>query len=600
MAKELPKRSEVKVEDTWNLKDMYESDAAWEAELLEIKKLAEEAVKMEGHVAESAQNLLKTLELDATIDEKLSLAYNYAERQYDEDTSNTAHQAMAAKIMSMAADISSQLAFIVPEILAVDEAVLEGFYKEQPKLELYRKEVAEIQRVKEHKLSTEMEKLVAMTAEMSRVSYDTFNIMDNADMLFPEVEDEDGETVRITHGRFIALLESANRQVRENTFKKYYSTYKQFLNTYASLYNGQVKQQIFYAKARKYESTLVASVDANNVSPVVYHNLVDTVNKNLDKLHRYVGLRKKCLGVDELHMYDIYTPMVSGVAKKIPFEEAKETVLKALAPLGEDYVAKVKEGFESRWIDVYENQGKVSGAYSAGAYGTHPYVLLNYNESLDNMFTLIHEMGHAMHSYYSNSTQPYIYSQYKIFVAEVASTCNEILLLEYLLKNTTDKKERAYLLNHYLDMFKGTLFRQTQFAEYEMRSNEMVEKGESLNADNLCELYLDINKKYYGEEMISDEEISYEWARIPHFYYDFYVYQYATSFSAAVAIAHDILREGGSVVEKYKEFLSGGCSEAPVELLKKVGVDMESPVPIQAALDVMGEVIDELEECICD
>ncbi|MDY3795713.1 MAG: oligoendopeptidase F [Agathobacter sp.] len=600
MAKELPKRSEVKVEDTWNLKDMYESDAAWEAELLEIKKLAEEAVKMEGHVAESAQNLLKTLELDATIDEKLSLAYNYAERQYDEDTSNTAHQAMAAKIMSMAADISSQLAFIVPEILAVDEAVLEGFYKEQPKLELYRKEVAEIQRVKEHKLSTEMEKLVAMTAEMSRVSYDTFNIMDNADMLFPEVENEDGETVRITHGRFIALLESANREVRENTFKKYYSTYKQFLNTYASLYNGQVKQQIFYAKARKYESTLVASVDANNVSPVVYHNLVDTVNKNLDKLHRYVGLRKKCLGVDELHMYDIYTPMVSGVAKKIPFEEAKETVLKALAPLGEDYVAKVKEGFESRWIDVYENQGKVSGAYSAGAYGTHPYVLLNYNESLDNMFTLIHEMGHAMHSYYSNSTQPYIYSQYKIFVAEVASTCNEILLLEYLLKNTTDKKERAYLLNHYLDMFKGTLFRQTQFAEYEMRSNEMVEKGESLNADNLCELYLDINKKYYGEEMISDEEISYEWARIPHFYYDFYVYQYATSFSAAVAIAHDILREGGSVVEKYKEFLSGGCSEAPVELLKKVGVDMESPVPIQAALDVMGEVIDELEECICD
>lgn len=600
MAKELPKRSEVKVEDTWNLKDMYESDAAWEAELLEIKKLAEEAVKMEGHVAESAQNLLKTLELDATIDEKLSLAYNYAERQYDEDTSNTAHQAMAAKIMSMAADISSQLAFIVPEILAVDEAVLEGFYKEQPKLELYRKEVAEIQRVKEHKLSTEMEKLVAMTAEMSRVSYDTFNIMDNADMLFPEVENEDGETVRITHGRFIALLESANREVRENTFKKYYSTYKQFLNTYASLYNGQVKQQIFYAKARKYESTLVASVDANNVSPVVYHNLVDTVNKNLDKLHRYVGLRKKCLGVDELHMYDIYTPMVSGVAKKIPFEEAKETVLKALAPLGEDYVAKVKEGFESRWIDVYENQGKVSGAYSAGAYGTHPYVLLNYNESLDNMFTLIHEMGHAMHSYYSNSTQPYIYSQYKIFVAEVASTCNEILLLEYLLKNTTDKKERAYLLNHYLDMFKGTLFRQTQFAEYEMRSNEMVEKGESLNADNLCELYLDINKKYYGEEMISDEEISYEWARIPHFYYDFYVYQYATSFSAAVAIAHDILREGGSVVEKYKEFLSGGCSEAPVELLKKVGVDMESPAPIQAALDVMGEVIDELEECICD
>ena len=600
MAKELPKRSEVKVEDTWNLKDMYESDAAWEAELDTIKTLTEEAVKMEGHVADSAKNLLNTLELDATIDEKISLAYNYAERQYDEDTSNTAHQAMAAKIMSMAADISSKLAFIVPEVLAIEEEELNCFYNEESGLDLYRKEIDEIQRVKEHRLSTEMEKMVASTAEMSRVSYDTFNIMSNADMVFPEIEDEDGEQVRITHGRFVALLESSNRQVRENTFKQYYSSYKQFLNTFASLYNGQVKQQIFYAKARKYESTLVASVDSNNVSPIVYRNLVDTVNKNLDKLHRYVSLRKKCLGVDELHMYDIYTPMVSGVAKKISFEEAKETVLKALAPLGEDYVAKVKEGFENRWIDVYENQGKVSGAYSAGAYGTHPYVLLNYNESLDNMFTLIHEMGHAMHSYYSNEAQPYIYSQYKIFVAEVASTCNEILLLEYLLKNTTDKKERAYLLNHYLDMFKGTLFRQTQFAEYEMRTNEMVEKGESLNSENLCDLYLDINKKYYGQDMISDEEISYEWARIPHFYYDFYVYQYATSFSAAVAIAHDILKEGDLVVAKYRDFLSGGCSEAPVDLLKKVGVDMESPAPIQAALDVMGEVLNELEECLCD
>ena len=596
MANELPKRSEVNVEDTWKLSDMFESDAAWEEELNQIKKKSEELICMEGKVGESASSLLKVMDLSAELDERISLAFNYAERLYDEDTGNNAHQAMVAKIMSLYADLGSKTAFVDPEVLAIDEKQLEDFYKEEPKLEHYRKFIDEILRIKAHRLSTEMEKLVALTMEMSQTPSETFGLFSNADMTFPEIKDEDGQTVRLSHGRFVPMLESADRRVREDAFKQYYSEYKKFLNTYASLYNGQVKQQIFYAKARKYESTLVASVDANNVSPVVYHNLVDTVNKNLDKLHRYVKLRKKYLGVDELHMYDIYTPMIPDVAKKYTFEEAKEIVLKALEPLGAEYVAKVKEGFENRWIDVYENQGKRSGAYSAGAYGTHPYVLMNYNGSLDNVFTLIHEMGHAMHSYYSNATQPYIYSQYKIFVAEVASTCNEILLLEYLLKHTTDEKERLYLLNHYLDMFKGTLFRQTQFAEFEMKTNQMVEGGEGLNADNLNRLYHEINAKYYGPDMISDDEIAYEWARIPHFYYNFYVYQYATSFSAAVAIAHDILREGEPVVKRYKEFLSGGCSDAPVALLRKVGVDLESAEPIQAALDVMAEVLDEMEK----
>lgn len=598
MANELPKRNEVKIENTWNLSDMFESKKAWEKSLEDIKAESEKIVALEGKVGESGANLLAALNSFALMDEKISIAYNYASRLYDEDTTNTAHQAMEAKAMSLYSDVYSKCAFLDPEIIAISDETLEKYYSEVPELELYRKYIEEVQRVKEHLLSAEMEKLVALTSEMSRVSSDSFSILNNADMVFPEIQDENGETVRLSHGRFIPFLESSNREIRKNAFKKYYSAYKQLLNTYASLYNGQVKQQIFYAKARNYESTLVSAVDGNNVSPVVYKNLVDTVNKNLDKLHSYVSLRKKCLNLDELHMYDIYTPMIPNAARKVSFEEAKETCLKALAPLGEAYVSKVKEGFENRWIDVYENQGKRSGAYSAGAYGTHPYVLLNYNDSLDNMFTLIHEMGHAMHSYYSNEAQPYIYSQYKIFVAEVASTCNEILLLEYLLKNTEDKKERAYLLNHYLDMFKGTLFRQTQFAEYEMLTNELVEKGESLNADNLSALYLDINKKYYGEEMISDEEISYEWSRIPHFYYNFYVYQYATSFSAAVAIAHDILEKGEPVVEKYKEFLSGGCSMKPVDLLKKVGVDLESPEPIQSALDVMAEVIKDLEETI--
>lgn len=595
MAKELLKREEIRIEDTWDLSDMYVSVEAWEAELEVIEGLITEIAAMEGSCMKSAGNLWKVLELDASCAQKIELAYSYAERLFDQDQKNTKHQAMSAKILSLYAKYAANSAFIGPEIIAAPDEVLDGYYKELPELELYRKQIAETLRLKPHRLTAEMEKLVALTAEMSQGPSDTYSIFNNADLTFPETEDEKGEKVRLTHGRFISLLESSDRTVRKNAFEKYYSAYEQFLNTLASIYNNQVKQQIFHAAARKYDTTLEAAVDENNVSPDVYKNLVATINENLDKMHHYVKLRKKCLHTDELHMYDIYTPMIPDMAKEIPFEEAKETVLKALAPLGEDYIAKVKEGFDNRWIDVYENQGKRSGAYSAGSYGAHPYVLLNYNGTLDNMFTLAHEMGHAMHSYYSNENQPYIYSQYKIFVAEVASTCNEILLMEYLLKNTADKKERAYLLNHYLDSFKGTVFRQTQFAEFEMRTNAMAEAGESLNAENLNALYLELNKKYYGDEMISDREIAYEWARIPHFYYNFYVYQYATGFTSAVAIARSILKEGAPAVARYKKFLSGGCSDAPVELLKIAGVNLETPAPIQSALDVMGEILDEME-----
>ena len=600
MAKELLKRSEVKEEYTWNLKDMYASDEDWKKDLDEIDKILDEIGKMEGKVAACAQNLLFVLECAAKAEEKLDYDFNYAERLFDEDQKNTAHQAMSQKMYSMLTKVSSQTAFIVPEILAMDEAVLEGYYKELPELELYRKQIEEIERTKAHTLSAEMEKLVAMTGDMAETSGQVYSIINNADFVFPEIKDEDGDTVRLSHGNFVPFEESADRRVRKDAFEGFYGVYKQYANTLAALYNGQVKQQVFYANARHYHSTLEAAVDANNVSPTVYHNLIDTINKKMDKMHRYVRLRKKCLGVDELHMYDVYTPMIADAAKKISFEEAKETVLKALAPLGEEYVAKVKEGFESRWIDVYENEGKRSGAYSAGAYGSHPYVLLNHNDTLDNMFTLAHEMGHAMHSYYSNSSQPYIYSQYKIFVAEVASTCNEVLLMEYLLKNTTDKKERAYLLNHYLDSFKGTVYRQTMFAEYEMLSNKMVEEGESLTAETLNKLYYDLNCKYFGPDMVSDSEIAYEWARIPHFYYNFYVYQYATGFSSAVALAHGILKEGASAVERYKKFLSGGCSASPVELLKIAGVNLETPKPIQEALDVFGEVLDEIEALLAE
>ena len=586
MARELPKRSEVKEEYTWDVSAMYASKAAWEADLKEVVTIVSDLAKLEGSVMASAEKLLTALELGARAEQKIDLAFNYAERLFDQDQKNTEHQAMSQKMYGVVTDYQSRTAFVVPEILAADKATLAQYFAEKKELELYRGLVDEILRTKEHVLSAEMEKLVAMTGEMAQTPEQVYSIINNADLIYPEIEDENGEKARLSHGNFVPFEESGDRRVRKDAFEAFYSIYKQFAGTIAGLYNGQVKQQIFYAKARNYASTLEAAVDANNVPSKVYRNLVETVNANMDKMHRYVKLRKKCLGVDELHMYDVYTPMIADAAKKVSYDEAKETVLKALAPLGEDYVATVKEGFENRWIDVYENEGKRSGAYSAGAFGTHPYVLLNYNDTLDNMFTLAHEMGHAMHSWYSNANQPYIYSQYKIFVAEVASTCNEILLMEYLLANTTDKKERAYLLNHYLDSFKGTVYRQTMFAEFEMKSNQMAEEGESLNAENLCKLYYGLNQKYFGEDMVSDPQIAYEWARIPHFYYNFYVYQYATSFSAAVAIAHGILEEGAPAVERYKKFLSGGCSMSPVDLLKQVGINMEEPKPIQDALDV--------------
>jgi len=595
MAKELPKRSEVKEEFTWKLEDMYPSLDAWEADVQKAQALAKELASMAGQITASPENLLTALEKNAKLMQIISLAANYSSRLSDQDTKNTDNQALNMRLNVIISDIVSELSFMEPEIIETDTDVLESYYKALPTLEFYRAYINESLRMKSHRLSAEMEKLIAMTAEMGHTPASTYSIFNNSDLTFPEMTDENGDTVRITHGRFIGLLESPDRRVRKEAFEKLYQTYGQFKNTLASLYSGQIKKQIFNAKVRNYSSTLEAAVDANNVSPKVYANLVATVNKNLDKLHRYVSLRKKYLGVDELHMYDIYTPMLPDFAKKISYEEAKETVLKALAPLGEDYVKTVAEGFNHRWIDVYENEGKRSGAYSAGAYGTHPYVLLNHNDTLDNMFTLAHEMGHAMHSYLSNEAQPFIYSRYKIFVAEVASTCNEILLMEYLLKNTADKKERAYLLNHYLDSFKGTVYRQTMFAEYEAETNRMAEAGESLTADVLSKLYHQLNSKYYGPDMISDPEIAVEWARIPHFYYNFYVYQYATGFTSAVAIAQNILKNGAPAVEAYKQFLRSGCTQDPVSLLKIAGVNLETPQPIQDALNVLDEILDEME-----
>ena len=594
MARELPKRSEVKEEYTWDVSAMYASKAAWEADLKEVVTIVSDLAKLEGSVMASAEKLLTALELGARAEQKIDLAFNYAERLFDQDQKNTEHQAMSQKMYGVVTDYQSRTAFVVPEILAADKATLAQYFAEKKELELYRGLVDEILRTKEHVLSAEMEKLVAMTGEMAQTPEQVYSIINNADLIYPEIEDENGEKVRLSHGNFVPFEESGDRRVRKDAFEAFYSIYKQFAGTIAGLYNGQVKQQIFYAKARNYASTLEAAVDANNVPSKVYRNLVETVNANMDKMHRYVKLRKKCLGVDELHMYDVYTPMIADAAKKVSYDEAKETVLKALAPLGEDYVATVKEGFENRWIDVYENAGKRSGGYMAGSL-VHPYILLNFSGTLDSVSTLAHEMGHTIHSWRSRQHQPPQYADYTLFVAEVASTVNENLLIEQLLQNENDPQTRLYLLNQYLENFKGTVYRQTMFAEFEREAHAMVERGEALNAAALNELYKRLVMDYFGEDMVIDDEIQYEWARIPHFYRPFYVYKYATGYSTAVALSEGILKEGEPAVKRYKEFLSMGGSAYPLDELRHAGVDLATPAPVDAALEKFERILDDAE-----
>ena len=597
MAEKIRKRSEIPVEDTWALEDLYVSDEAWEQELKTLDEDQAYLASFAGKLAESAESLYAYMEKTEQVNAKAELLANYCMRKADQDTREAANQAMVGKFMSVIVALSAATSFETPEIMAISDETLEGFYAACPKLDRYRRYLTDLRRRKAHVLSPAEEKLLAAAGEMSQTPDNIYGMFADADMTFPDALDAEGNPHPISQGTFVPCQESPDRVLRKNAYESLYHSFGKFKNTAASILNAQNKQLKFFAEARKYENAFEASLDRTNVPTSVYLNLIEAVHKHLPKMHRYVRLRKKLLGVDELHFYDIYTALVSDVDKKIPYEEAKATIYDALAPLGEDYRAVLKQGFESRWIDVYQNEGKRSGAYSAGA-AVHPYVLMNYSGTLDSQFTLAHEMGHALHSYYSNKHQNPIDSDYVIFVAEVASTCNEALLMEYLLGKTTDKKERAYLINHFLEQFKGTLYRQTMFAEFELNIGKMVAEGQTLTADVLCAEYRRLNEAYFGPDMVVDDEIALEWARIPHFYYNYYVFQYATGYSAAIALSRRILSEGEPAVKDYLNFLSGGCSKSPIDLLKGAGVDMTSPAPVEAALELFGTLLDEMEALV--
>ena len=595
MEERLPKRSEVPEELTWRLEDIYADTSAWEADVKKGLETAAGAAALEGKLADDAGTLLHALDLYETAMQTLYRFYAYANMKHDQDTGNAENQALLQKARAAETRIAEKFSFLEPEILAMPEERLKVFRAAEPGLKKYDVTIREMLRTKAHTLSGEQELLLASAGEMAGTPSQAFGMLQNADLKFPSVKDADGNEIRITNGRFVPLQMSKDRDLRKEVFEKFYSRYNEFRNTWAALYDGQVKQQIFFAKARKYASTFEAAVDGNNVDPAVCDRLIDSVHRGLGKMHRYVALRKKLLGVDELHMYDVYVPMVSEHTVKVTYEEAVETALKALEPLGDEYISLLRKGFENRWVDVVENEGKRGGAYSEGVYGIHPYVLLNFNGTLDDIFTLVHEMGHSLHTWYSSANQTFLNSNYKIFVAEVASTTNEVLLLEYLLKKAESREEKAYLINHYLESFKGTLYRQTMFEEFERKTNAMAEAGTPLTADTLSKTYLDLNRQYFGPEMVSDELIGAEWMRIPHFYYNFYVYQYATSFAAAVAVAHRILEEGQAAVGPYLAFLKNGCTEDPVSLLKIAGVDLSAGTPVDEALAVFDAAISEME-----
>ncbi|GGE71965.1 oligoendopeptidase F [Priestia taiwanensis] len=596
MAKKLPERHEIPVGMTWKLEDIFTTDEAWEQEFKAVKESIPHITTYKGKLGDSAETLLEAFETQNELTKRLRILYTYAHMRYDQDTTNSFYQALDARIRNLYTEAASAMSYVTPELLAIEEEKINGFLEENEDLRLYKHALAEINLQRPHVLSAEQEALLAQASEALGTASNTFGMLNNADLVFPTIQDENGEEVEVTHVRYSKFLESSDVRVRRDAFKAVYDTYGKFKNTFASTLSGTVKKDNFYARVRNYENARHSALSNNNIPEEVYDQLVNTVNNHLHLLHRYVALRKRALGLEEIHMYDLYTPLVQDEKMPVTYEEAQELLVKSLAVLGDEYVDILKEAYDNRWVDVHENKGKRSGAYSSGTYGTNPYILMNWQDNVNNLFTLAHEFGHSVHSYYTRKNQPYVYGDYSIFVAEVASTCNEALLNDYLLKVTEDKKKRLYLINNYLESFRGTVFRQTMFAEFEHLIHKKAQEGEALTPDLLTSLYYDLNKKYFGEGIVIDEEVGLEWARIPHFYYNYYVYQYATGFSAAQALSKQILEEGEPAVERYiNNFLKAGSSDYPIEVLKKAGVDMASPQPIKEALAVFEEMLNEME-----
>jgi oligoendopeptidase F len=591
---EVIKRSDVPIEQSWKLEDLFASQAQWDSEYKEVLNLIKEIAKFQGKL-QSAEAVKNCFALEDELSLHTERLYVYANMRHHEDMANPTNMALSDKAKKLSVQVGEAASFITPEILSLSEDQLTSFIAD-PQLTPYKFTLEEMLREKPHILSAAEEALLAQVGNLSQAPNTIFGMINNADMKFPKVKNELGEEIELTHGRYIQFLESADSEVRKNAFQAMYATYSKQKNTLAATLSANVSKNIFYARARKYPSVLEMSLSGDNIPVPVYDNLIDAIHEHLPLMHRYMALRKKLLKVDELHMYDLFTPLVEEFKMDITYEDAKKTVLESLKPLGDNYLSVLSEGFDNGWIDVYENEGKRSGAYSWGAYGTHPYVLLNHKDNLNSMFTLTHEMGHALHSYFSDQALSYRDAQYTIFLAEVASTLNEALLMDYLLGKSTDPKEKMYLLTYYADQFRTTVFRQTMFAEFEKIIHSAVENGESLTPQELSKIYYDLNLQYYGKDMTVDQDIEMEWARIPHFYTSFYVYKYATGFSAATSFSKQILEEGAPAVERYLGFLKSGGSDFSIEILKKAGVDMSSPEPIRQAMDVFKSLIEQMEQ----
>ena len=589
-------REEIDSKYKWDLSSMFPSDEAFEAGLEELKAYCPKLLAFKGKISTSAQALLEFLQLEDQMTLLLYKIINYAERKSDEDTRVAKYQAYVANATSAYTQVGEATSWFAAELLAIPAESVEKFYAEVPALEFYRRKLNKILNQREHTLSAEEEALLARAEELAVQPTNIFSMFDDADLTFDDAVDSEGKTHKLTSGSFVPLLMDADRVLRESAFKQLYSRFGEFRNTSAAILTSQVKNLQFFSSSRKYASSLEAALAENEIPVEVYNNLIDAVHQNFPAFYKYVDLRKRVMGLDELHFWDVYTPLVDDVDMKFTYEEACDLIVKALAPMGEEYVNLVKKGLESRWVDVYETPGKRSGAYSAGGKGMNPVMLLNFQGGLDDVYTLIHEMGHSLHTYFSSHNQEITYSDYSIFVAEVASTCNEALLSHYLLEHETDPVRHAYILNHFLEGFRGTIYRQCMFAEFERDISQMNADGVALNAEVLSERYGKLCAEYFGPGIELDEEIKLEWSRIPHFYYNFYVYQYCIGFSAAIALSQRILSEGEPAVKDYIGYLSGGCSKTPIELLRGAGVDMATPDPVNAALKYFGELVDQLEQ----